>query len=127
MERQVDSDLIMWYDWFMSTLNDDLEALPELNRTVKFVMYIVSGILVTFFLVVGSCSMHSNTFDAERRSADAKYELARAERTRASLEADLEEIKAIERLVKNGTDPIAARCAVKGWDSRDTTCSRIAK
>ncbi|KKK71783.1 hypothetical protein LCGC14_2910480 [marine sediment metagenome] len=111
----------------MSTLNDDLEALPELNRTVKFIAYVLSGVLLTFFLIVGSCSMHSNTFDAERRHADAAYELARAEHTRASNEVDLEKVKTIERLIKNGTDPIAARCAVKGWDSRDTTCSRLAK
>ncbi|KKM88816.1 hypothetical protein LCGC14_1254990 [marine sediment metagenome] len=111
----------------MSTLNDDLEALPELNRTVKFVMYVVSAVILTFFLIVGSCSMHSNTFDAERRHADAEYELARAEHTRANKEVQLEEVKTIERLINKGTDPIAARCAVKGWDSRDTTCARIAK
>jgi len=71
--------------------------------------------------------MHSNTFDEERRRADAEYELSRAEHTRASNEVELEKVKAIERLISKGTDPIAARCAVKGWDSRDTTCSRIAK
>ncbi len=111
----------------MTSLNDDLEALPELNRTVKFVMYVVSAVILTFFLIVGSCSMHSNTFDAERKRAAAEYELARAEHTRANKEVQLEEVKTIERLINKGADPIAARCAVKGWDSRDTTCARIAK
>ncbi len=111
----------------MTSLNDELEALPELNRTVKFIIWAASAVILTFFLIVGSCSMHSNTFDAERRHADAEYEIARAEHTRASKEVALEEVKAIERLVNKGTDPIAARCAVKGWDSRDTTCARIAK
>jgi len=67
--------------------------------------------------------MHSNTFDGERLRGEAEIERAQTEAAVAESNARLEEIKAIERLVNNGINPIAARCAVKGWSNYEKeTC-----
>ena len=91
-------------------MEDDNLTHPLLKTGI----YTVTTVVVTLFLVFGGCTMHSNTFDAERLKGKAEIERAKTEASVAQSNAKLEEIKAIERLINSGTNPIAARCAVKG-------------
>ncbi len=81
---------------------------------LKTGIYTVTAIILTLFTIFGGCSMHSNTFDGERLKGVAEIQRAKTEASIAESNAKLEEIKAIERLINSGTNPIAARCAVKG-------------
>ena len=99
-------------------IEDDLT-----HPLLKTGIYTVTSIIVTLFLVFGGCTMHSNTFDAERLKGQAEIERAKTESSVAASKARMEEIKAIERLVAAGTHPIAARCAIKGYTEREReTC-----
>lgn len=105
----------------------ELENVDVLNPSTKFFSYIGLAIAVVFLLTVGSCTMHSNTFDKDRILANAELERANAASIEASSKAELEQIKAIEALIQGGVDPIAARCAVMGWDRTDNTCLMVSK
>ena len=107
----------------------------ELNPHIKFIIKLVAGVIVSLFLIMSGCAMHSNTYDGERLQGDADVQRAITEARVAEVEAQSrisiaesaakkEETLAIERLIGKGVNPIAARCAVKGWSdsSRDTTC-----
>jgi hypothetical protein len=95
----------------------------NLNPMLKPIMYTCATVFVTIMLVFGGCTMHSNTFDAERLKGQAEIERSKTEASIARSNAQLEEIQAIERLVTSGVNPIAARCAVMGWtNSEKETC-----
>ncbi len=107
----------------------------ELNPTIKFIVIAVSSTLLTMILIMGGCTAHSNTYDAERIQSETELQRVKMEASKAEAEANQairiaesntkkETILAIERLIEGGTNPIAARCAISGWStkSRDTTC-----
>ncbi len=98
----------------VSNMNDFELEKTELNPTIKFIVMIAASVIVALFTVMGGCSMHSNTFDGERLRGQAEIERTKTERSVAESNAEKEEILAIERLVYQGVNPIAARCAVKG-------------
>ena len=100
-------------------MNEDDLTHPLLKTGI----YTVTAIIVTLFLVFGGCTMHSNTFDGERLRGKAEIERAKTEASVAKSKAQLEEVKAIERLVNSGINPVVARCAVKGWSNYEKeTC-----
>ena len=82
--------------------------------------------------------MHSNTYDNERMRAGAEQTRAEKElvQIKNSGKKELAEIKstsqikqteAIERLIAKGIDPVAARCAIEGWEKSDDgeICERV--
>ena len=84
---------------------------------LKTGIYVGGSIILTLFLVFGGCTMHSNTFDGERLRGEAEIERTITEREIAASKARQEDVATIERLVLNGTHPVAARCAVMGWNA----------
>ena len=71
--------------------------------------------------------MHSNSYDPDRLREQAAIKQAEVDLQRAEVERKEKELKAIERLVSMGINPIAARCGVYGWKSdrnreQDTAC-----
>ena len=109
----------------------------ELNVHVKFIIKTVAIVIVALFTIMGGCSMHSNAYDGERLLGDAEVQKAKTEARMAEVQADenikvaaskakTEQTLAIERLIGTGVNPIAARCAVMGWEvnarTPDTTC-----
>lgn len=93
---------------------------------LKIGIYTGTVIVLTLFTIFGGCSMHSNTFDGERLKGQAEIQRAKTEASVAESNTRLEEIKAIERLINSGTNPIAARCAVKGWTGSDRNACLLA-
>lgn len=103
--------------------------LEEHLRDEAMVRYIIKWaaiVVCILFTVMVGCEMHSNTFDGERGLAEAKQRQADAEYKKVQNQVELEEIAVIERLIDKGTDPIKARCAIKGFDSRGNTVCSIA-
>ncbi len=94
------------------------EQLAE-ETIVKTVCNTIFKSLVVVILTFGGCSMHSNMFDDDRLLAEAALATAKGEATVKKAEAELEQIKAIERLVAAGIDPAGARCAIKGDECRN--------
>lgn len=90
-------------------MEDDLT-----HPLLKTGIYTGAAVVLTLFTIFASCTMHSNTFDGERLKGEAEIQRAKTEASIAESNAQLEEIKAIERLINSGTNPVAARCAVKG-------------
>ena len=97
---------------------------------LKPAIHMGAAIFCTIVLTFGGCTMHSNMYDAERLAGEAEIERTLTERaiaqasatkeqTLADTEAKREETLAIERLIGSGVNPVAARCAVKGWSTQD--------
>jgi len=82
------------------------------RKFAKHVLYIVGGFFLLLFSVFAGCSMHGHVYESAHTLADAKYATVQNA-------ASLERVKAVERLIKNGIDPIAARCAVYGWNKTE--------
>ena len=109
----------------------------ELNVHVKFIIKTVAIVIVALFTIMGGCAMHSNAYDGERLQGDAEVQKAITQARIAEVQAEekvliaqsdakTEQTLAIERLIGTGVNPIAARCAVMGWEvnsrTPDTTC-----
>ena len=90
------------------------EPLTDEQALIKLVCNTVFRSVVVIFLTFGGCTMHSNMYDDDRLLAEAELATAKGEATVKKAEAELEQIKAIERLVAAGIDPAGARCAIKG-------------
>jgi hypothetical protein len=86
---------------------------------LKPALYTAATVICIIIMTFAGCSMHSNTYDGERLKGEAEIQRAVTERAKAEAEARKEETLAIERLVGTGINPVAARCAVKGWSSQD--------
>ena len=107
----------------MTDEQEELQAERE-AYLMRFAIKWVAIILVSFFVVTGSCSMHSNSYDADRINAEAKL-------VEAQSAIKKEQHAAIERLIGSGVDPLKARCAVLGTTNKDSTqktiCSDISR
>lgn len=105
-----------------------MERAEERNL-VKLGMYIASGTLLSLFILFAGCTMHSNTFDADRAKGEAVKIRARAELEKAESRIEELRLEALERLINKGINPVAARCAVKGWEKNSDreTCERLSK
>lgn len=105
--------------------NEDLT-----HPLLKTGIYSGASMFCILLLTFGSCTMHSNTYDGVRLAGEAEIErtlteraiaesTAHKEQKLAETEANREETLAIERLIGSGVNPVAARCAVKGWSTHD--------
>lgn len=119
----------------MNPLLDTEEMTPnDVKEIANKAIYFGFGAIVLIVLSMTTCTMHSNTYDPERlrEEAEIKKVEVEIERTkidiqRAELAKEQAELNTIERLVKLGVNPIAARCGVHGWQSDrnnndDTAC-----
>ena len=79
----------------------------------------VLAILTLFGMLVG-CTMHSNTYDAERLTAETELVKARNQ-------TEIEQYAAIERLIKAGVDPLEARCSILGTSNHGNAQVDICK
>ena len=104
-----------------------MERTEERNL-IRLAMYIVSGTLLSLFILFAGCTMHSNTYDADRARGEAVKIKARVELEKAESIIEEKRLEALERLIDKGINPVAARCAVKGWKKDDReTCERLSK
>ena len=94
------------------------------QRIERIITYMIGTCIVTLFLTVGSCTMHSNSIDPARLKEEATIKEAEAKLSAQRLLLEKEQLKTLERLINQGINPIAARCAVEGWDKNrpDVVC-----
>lgn len=80
---------------------------------VKITKYIVNAfaiVLSVLVLSIAGCEIKSMPYD--EKESERKHALRVKEADR-----DMAANTAIENLIKGGTNPVAARCAVKGWNN----------
>lgn len=117
----------------MELEENNLKELDPDGRLLNKLMYVVAGVIIVIFLSMTTCTMHSNTYDPQRAKeetaeAEAKYKAAEADAevqlAKAKLESQIasEKLKTLENMVKDGANPIAARCAIVGWEPDDVPC-----
>jgi len=108
--------------------------ISEQERTIRFVGKIIAFVVLMIFLMVTSCTMHSNTFDAARLVEEAKIKAIENGKMKLENEKSLtfQETKrqrtaAMKELIENGKNPVAVRCAFAANQSRDEkdSCARI--
>ncbi len=92
------------------------------QKLLNKLMFVCGGVLVIIFLGMTTCTMHSNGYDSERIKEGAVALQAKYAMQTATSAHRLEKIKAIERMIKNGANPVAAACAIHGWDNDDIAC-----
>lgn len=77
--------------------------------------------LLVVFVVPASCVVLTSFDDAEQDAQEARkieaHSAKEQEETRAKLELEKARLETLERLIKDGMGPVAARCAVEGWGS----------
>lgn len=83
---------------------------------VTFLIKVAIGVFCFLVIVVGGCTAHSNTFDEARIRAEAELQKAQTEYTAAQNQIRIEEIAAIERLVKEGVNPFTAACGFQDFN-----------
>jgi len=100
------------------------EQLTGQQRIERIITYMIGTCIVAFFVTVGSCTMHSNSFDPARLKEEASVKEAEAKLSAQQLLHKKEQLATLERLINQGINPIAARCAVEGWDKNkpDVVC-----
>lgn len=84
-------------------LNKELSS--EAMSLGRWAIWCATGTVCLFFLLVASCTMHSNSVEPETIAASAKLQEARSLVVK-------ERISAIERLVDKGIHPVLARCSI---------------
>jgi len=105
-----------------------MERAEERNL-IKLGMYIASGTLLGLFLLFSTCTMHGHVYEEDRAKGEAVKIRARAELEKAESRIEELRLEALERLITKGINPVAARCAVKGWEKNSDreTCERLSK
>jgi len=98
------------------------EPLTDEQALIKLVCNTVFRSVVVIFLTFGGCTMHSNIYDDDRLLAEAELATAKGEATVKKAEAELEQIKAIERLDK-GLFPGSFCKIVQDVNNREDYCS----
>ena len=92
------------------------------ERLLRQLMYTVGAVIIVFFLTVGGCTMHGNAYQPE---VEKEY----TEQMKIESAAELQRIKAVQELIDQGVNPVAARCAIRGWNgsSAGERCERAAR
>jgi glycine cleavage system protein P-like pyridoxal-binding family len=96
-------------------LDDEKDNKPEMSseeRTIRFMSKLVAVTLLLIVAAMTSCTMHSNSYDAERLIEEAKVQQAENERTKMIEETKRRRIVATEALIKAGKNPVAVRCSL---------------
>jgi len=96
--------------------------LTEQERTIRFVGRTIATAILLIFLMVTSCTMHSNTFDAARLVEEAKIVKLENENSLVIQKTKRDLTTKMTTLIENGANPIAVRCAFV----RQTTNASIA-
>ena len=78
----------------------------------KIVAWCIFGIFAVLSTSIAGCTMYSNSVEAEQIKANTEHQ-------RIINEADIGVNEAILQLINKGINPIAARCAIKGFQSTD--------
>ena len=107
------------------------KELTKEEREAELVRYGIRMAAITIMVVMGffsSCTMMPDFVDedtAKVKEAEFKGNVAIAEQKHKE---EMAKVAAIERLIKeHKVDPIAARCAVEGWDRTDSVCEKLAE
>jgi len=98
--------------------SNKLEMSSE-ERTIRFVSKIIAATLLLIVFAMTSCTMHSNTYDAERLVEEAKIQQAENEQTKMIEETKRKKIEAIANLIREGKNPIAVKCAITSSVPKD--------
>jgi len=119
-------------------------------ETERFITLVVASCFILFMLMLTTCSIHMNTFNAGEEKIESAQIIAKAKARTAEIlaevdvqkaetqgeidiakqehEAEMERLKVVERLIKDqDVDPIAARCAVEGWSESNNpvVCQQV--
>ena len=104
------------------------------ERLARFFGKLAFIALCVIVLVMGSCTMHSNTFDGERERAEAEQMKVQHENRKVQAEeaevkavAQSKKTEAIKDLIEKGYNPVGVRCAIEGWSNQADreACERI--
>jgi len=89
----------------------------------------IAAVVVVIFLSITTCTMHMNSYNPEEAKAEAAATKAKIEVQEAKHTAEMARLKLVEELIsKEKVDPLAARCAVEGWDDESAAvCLEIVK
>ena len=98
---------------------DNKPEMSSEERTMRFVAKIIAGTLLLIVAAMTSCTMHSNTYDAERLVEEVKIQQAENERTKMIEETKQKKTEAIEKLIREGNNPIAVKCAITSSKPKD--------
>lgn len=100
----------------------DVEQRKSEERLLRQLMYTIGTVVIVLFLTVGSCTMHSNAYEPE-------VEAEHTEQIKADTALEEARLKALKALIDSGVNPLAARCAVKGWkgETAGNLCERAAQ
>jgi len=90
------------------------------DHEAEVLKYGFKMLAITIMVVVvsmASCSMMPEFIDAETAKVETAKTNGQVKISNQKHTADMAKIAAIERLIKeHKVDPVAARCAVEGWD-----------
>lgn len=112
---------------------DNPKQFSNEEKLLNRLMFVAAGVLAIIFLSMTTCTMHSNTYDPQRLKEEAvslqsEYAMQTAiskhklETIKLAEQAKIEKIKTMERMIKDGANPVAAACAVHGWNNDDIAC-----
>ena len=114
--------LTKWTD-IMTMLDEGGSSKPKLTgqqSIERLITYAVAICFIALVLTIGSCTAHSNSYDPKRLKEEAAVKEQEVKIQHERLMFEKERSAAIERLVDKGVNPIAARCAIEGWDKKAT-------
>jgi len=95
------------------------------GQLFKLAIYAVATCVIVFFLTVAGCTMHGNAYEPDVAREEAAQNLATAEVAKIKAQAESSKIAAIKALIESGANPVAARCGIMGWDSKDAGSEAI--
>lgn len=81
------------------------------EHDVKIAKFTAIACAIAFTVFVGSIaaySIHANVYESQNMAAETELVQAR-------MKLGLEQNEAIQTLISDGVNPIAARCAIVGW------------
>lgn len=118
----------------MNDLDSKIEVTPDdWKKITNRGMWMVFALVFGTVLLMTTCTMHSNTYDPARlreeaaiRQVEAEIERTRVEVERQQLAIQTERLKTLERLVKLGVNPVAARCGIMGGSLKNNTACIVA-
>lgn len=94
-------------------MKETKEYLDSENvRIGRIVAWCIFGIVFVFFSSISGCVMYKNSVEADQTRADV-------EKIRAENQITIEQNLTIQKLIEMNVNPIAARCAIIGFESTD--------
>lgn len=113
----------------MALTNPKATQPSKEEREAELIRYGIKMLAITIMFIFGSmssCTMMPEFVDADTakvKEAEYKGKVAIAEQQHKEAMA---KIASIEKLIKEEkVNPVAARCAVNGWDRNDSVCEKL--